>query len=64
MPGRVDHSAEDLHLALPAGRASSTGGIDMDPGLHGRLEEIGLGIDKDLSTAGLKGDRMLCHDSL
>ncbi len=33
---------QDLYLALSAGGASSAGGIDMNPGLHGRLKEIGL----------------------
>ncbi len=42
MPLGGGYSLEDLHLAFPAGGAPPAGGIDMNPGLHGGLKEIGF----------------------
>jgi hypothetical protein len=64
MFGGMHRPLQDLHLAFPAGGAPAAGGIDMDPGLHGCLKEIDLGIDDRLPSARMKCDGMLSHSFL
>ena len=62
MFGGIGGSLQDLHLAFSAGGTPSTGGIDMNPCLHGCLEKIDLRINEDLSTAWMKCNGVFGHD--
>jgi hypothetical protein len=64
MFGGVDCPLKEFDLAFSTDGTPATGRIDMDPRLHGSLEEVLLLIDPYLSFAGVESDFMLRHEKL
>jgi len=59
---RRNRAADDFNLAFPAGRIAAAGGVDVNAGLHSRLEEILPFVNKDVSVTRMKRDLVFPHD--
>jgi hypothetical protein len=60
---RIELSFEEFDLALSTGPTPSTGGIDMNPRLHGGLKEVFFLIYQNFSFTGMESYSMLRHES-